>query len=174
MNSRRRHDLVLAIYPNARGFAFVLFEGPLSPVDWGIIEVRRKSKNAGCVRRIRAIFGRYTPDVLVLQDMSESGTHRANRVRRLNRAIEEFAVARHVPVVAYSRAQVRECFAESELATKQSIAELIAKRITAFERFLPPPRRIWMSEHARMGLFDAAALALTFFRIERSPSQQAA
>jgi hypothetical protein len=38
MISRRRYDLVLAIYPQTRGFAFVLFEGWLSPVDWGIHE----------------------------------------------------------------------------------------------------------------------------------------
>ena len=28
----------------------------------------------------------------------------------------------------------------------------------------PPPRKPWMSEDRRMGLFDAAALALVFFQ----------
>jgi hypothetical protein len=77
-------------------------------------------------------------------------------------------------VRAYPRAQVRACFAEFGLATKQSIAEIIGKRIPAFERLVPPPRKIWMSEHARMGLFDAAALALTFFQLEGRARQQAA
>jgi hypothetical protein len=39
-----------------------------------------------------------------------------------------------------------------------------AKHIPAFERHVPPPRKPWMSEDARMGLFDAAALALIFFQ----------
>ena len=49
-------------------------------------------------------------------------------------------------------------------ANKQVIAGLIAKHIPAFERHVPPPRKSWMSEDARMGLFDAAALALLFFQ----------
>ncbi len=36
MIPRKRYDLVLAIYPQSRGFAFVLCEGWLAPVDWGI------------------------------------------------------------------------------------------------------------------------------------------
>jgi hypothetical protein len=38
--------------------------------------------------------------------------------------------------------------------------------IPAFERYVPPPRKPWKSEDARMGIFDAAALALTFFKDE--------
>jgi hypothetical protein len=34
----------------------------------------------------------------------------------------------------------------------------------AFERYVPTPRKSWKSEDARMGLFDAVALALTFFQ----------
>jgi hypothetical protein len=55
-------------------------------------------------------------------------------------------------------------FASAGLANKQSLAEVIAKYIPAFERHVPPPRKPWMSEDARMGLFDAAALALVFFQ----------
>ncbi|MGY4282682.1 hypothetical protein ACVWXO_001902 [Bradyrhizobium sp. LM2.7] len=35
----------------------------------------------------------------------------------------------------------------------------IAKRIPALMLYLPPARKPWMSEDARMGVFDAAALA---------------
>jgi len=49
-------------------------------------------------------------------------------------------------------------------ADRRSLALVIAQHIPAFERYLPPPRKPWMSEDARMGLFDAAALALTFFQ----------
>jgi hypothetical protein len=40
---------------------------------------------------------------------------------------------------------------------------VIAKHIP-FEQHVPPPRKPWKSEDARMGLFDAAALALVFFQ----------
>ena len=162
---------MLAIYPNTRGFAFVVFEGPLAPVDWGVTEIRGTNKNKRCLRRIAMLFGQYEPDALVLQNMSEpdGGVHRARRIRNLNDAIVVLAETQGIPAFAYSRAQVRQCFGHLGPATKHSIAEAIAKHIPAFERFLPPVRKIWMSEDARMGLFDAVALVLTFFQAEGVP-----
>lgn len=166
--------LVLAVYPNTRGIAFTLFEGPLVPVDWGVMEVRAKDKNNGCLRRVSLLIERYGPDVLVLQDMRAPDTRRARRVIDLNRRIGSLARRYRMWRVAVSRAQVRECFCEVHKPTKQSIAEAIAKRIPAFKRFVPPPRKIWKSEDPRMGLFDAAALALTFFHMETNRRRKAA
>ena len=163
MITPRRHRLVLSIYLNSRGFAFAIFEGQMAPLDWGAVEIRGKDKRARVLLRIGALLSRYMPDVLVLQDMSEHGTRRTHRIRRLNEDIAEHAEAFCIPVVNYSRAQVRRCFQHLGAVTKDSIAAEVAKNIPAFERFLPPPRKIWKSEDARMGIFDAAALALTFF-----------
>jgi Holliday junction resolvasome RuvABC endonuclease subunit len=174
MKARRRYNLVLAVYPSARGFAFVLFEGPLSPVDWSVREVRGRHKNQRCLIGITAVLERYRPDALVLQNMSPTGTHRAHRLRELNGGIGELAEDRGIPVYAYSRAQVREAFEPFGLTNKHSIAEAIAKHIPAFDRYLPPPRKPWMSEDSRMGLFDAAALALTFFQNMAGGEQEAA
>jgi hypothetical protein len=85
MISRRRYDLVLAIYPQTRGFAFVLFEGWLAPVDWAVYEACGADKNARCLSRIASLLALHTPDVLVLQDMSDRGTRRARRIQELNR-----------------------------------------------------------------------------------------
>jgi hypothetical protein len=163
MRPAQHHKLVLSIYLSARGFAFVLFEGPLAPYDWGIHEVRGRSRNARCIRLVERVLERYEPDALVIQDTSASGTRRAPRIQKLNLAIGEIADAWGVPIYAYSRVHVRQCFAAPNFPTKQTIAEAIARHVPAFERYLPPPRKPWDSEHARMGLFDAAALALTFF-----------
>lgn len=164
MNGAHRHNLVLGIYPNTRGFAFALFEGALAPVDWGVVEIRGKSKNRACLRRIAVMFGRYEPDVLVLQDMSESGTRRTYRIRNLNEAIEILAGTQSIRVFSYSRAHVRQCFEHQGLTSKQFIAESIAKHIPMLAPLLPPLRKIWKSEHARMGIFDAVALVLTFYQ----------
>ena len=163
MSAPRKYNLVLAIYPNARGFAYVLFEGPLAPVDWAVVEVRGKLKNRQCIRRISQLFGTFTPDAVVLQDMGEAPFHRATRIRDLNGSIALLAETQSIPMFAYSRTQVRQRFAHLGSVSKQAIAEHIAKHIPAFERFLPPIRKIWKSEDARMGLFDAAAVGLTFF-----------
>jgi hypothetical protein len=166
MNRPRRYALVLSVYPSTRGFGFVLFEGPLAPFDWGVKEMRGRKKHGRCLAKIEAILNRYLPDILVLQDTSPSGTHRARRVTHLNAAIAELGEGRGIPVYAYTRKDVRQAFAYLGPVNKHIIAEVIAKHVPAFERYLPPPRKPWMSEDARMDLFDAAALGLVFFQRE--------
>ncbi|MGY4197817.1 hypothetical protein [Bradyrhizobium sp. USDA 4520] len=162
MTNDSRSSLVLSIYVNTRGFAFIVFEGRVSPFDWGIRETRGSRKGTGCLLRITRIIDRYAPDVLVVQDTSDQGTRRARWIRKLNGSIASLAKDRDIPIFAYSRDQVRDAFASCP--NKQQLAELIAKHIPAFEQYVPPPRKPWMSEDRRMGLFDAAALALVFFQ----------
>ncbi len=164
MIANTRHKLVLAIYLSSRGVAFVLFEGPLSPYDWGVHAVYGRRKNARCLRRIEKIFAAYEPDVLVTQDTTSNGTRRAHRIQKLSLSIGEAADARGIPTYVYSHRHVRQCFASQPLVNKQMIAEAIAKHIPAFKPYLPPQRKPWMGEPARMALFDAAALALTYFQ----------
>jgi hypothetical protein len=85
MITRRRYDLVLAIYPQSRGFAYALFESWLSPVDWGIHEARGPRKNAQILARINSLLELHMPDVVVLQNMSDRGTRRVPRIQELNR-----------------------------------------------------------------------------------------
>ena len=87
MTSPLRPSLITAIYLNSRGFGFALFEGPTAPLNWGTVEVRGKEKREKLLARVDAVFARYRPDVVVLQDMSERGTHRPHRIRRLNETI---------------------------------------------------------------------------------------
>jgi Holliday junction resolvasome RuvABC endonuclease subunit len=159
----RRYTLVLVIYCNTRGFAFVLFEAHLSPFDWGLCETRGPRKHQRCLARVKKILDRYQPDFLVVRDTSSKAT-RTSRIANLNAAIYEIAATRRIPVHAYSRDDVRDAFAYAGVMDKQSLAELIAKHIPAFERYVPAPRKPWMSEDPRMGLFDAVALGLVFYQ----------
>ena len=174
MRRRQRYNLVLSIYLDRRGFGFVLFEGPLAPIDWGTREARGEGRNQRCIIGITALLERYRPDALILQDTTSAGTRRSLRVQELNACIGELAEGYGIPTYAYARNQVREAFELSVGANKDLIAEAIAKHIPAFERYLPPRRKPWMAEHARMSLFDAAALALTFYQNRAGPDQDAA
>jgi hypothetical protein len=167
MISQRRYDLVLAIHLQSRGFAFVLFEGWFAPVDWGVHEARGANKNARSLTRIASLLTLHTPDVLVLQDTSGRGTLRAPRIQDLNRRIAELADQRGIRVRTYSRTQVLDYFAELGAVTKHRIAETIAKHIPALGLYVPPVRKPWMSESARMGIFDATALAWLFFHSKK-------
>ena len=172
MNDFRRYALIIAIYLNTRGFAFVIFESSLSPVDWGVKEARGLRKHARSLAKIVAILDQYQPDILVLQDTLPQGTSRARRIIRLNAAIAELARPRGMALYAYSRADVWDAFRDVGVSNKQDLARVVALHIPAFERYVPPPRKPWKSEDARMGIFDAAALALTFFNHEAGGNPQ--
>jgi len=164
MNKARQNLVTLAIYLNSRGFAFVLFEGMLLPYDWALFELRGQRRLARSRCKMAGLLDRYQPDVLVIQDTGPDGTRRRSRLVTMNAALESMARQHGIPVFRYSRAEVYDTFASTGFSNKQALAGVIAKHLPAFERFVPPPRKPWKSEAARMGLFDAAALALVFFR----------
>lgn len=162
--SKRRHTLVLAIYPHTRGLAFVVFEGPLSPYDWGLVEARGNDKNAVCMQRVRTLLEQYRPDALVVQKMGKSGTTRGARIQRLNQEILMLAAELKITSVAFSREEVHHTFNYLGALNKQVVAETLARHIPAFEQYLPPPRKLWRSEDPRLSLFEAAALVWKFFQ----------
>ncbi len=171
MKAASKHTLVLGIFPNTRGFAFALFEGPLAPVDWGIVRIREKQKNRRCIERISQLFGRSSPDILLLQDMDEPRAHRAARVRDLNEAISVLAETQGIHTLAYSRARVRRCLDAQGFRIRHQMAEAIGKHIPMLKRFVPPQRKLWMAEDPRMALFEAVGLVLTFYQSQAFPEQ---
>jgi len=163
-------ELVLAIFPSTKGFGYSVFEGPTSLVDWGVKVARGDRKNAQSLQRVRELVAFYRPDVLVLEDYDGRGSRRAKRIEQLIDAIAACAEKERVATASFSRAEVRDCFS---LTAKRQIAEAIARDFPELEPRLPPVRKIWMSEDARMNIFDAAALAMTFFHRKRQRKRAA-
>lgn len=170
MTHEKLQRFVLSIYPFSRGFAFVLFEGPEAPFDWGVKEIKEKHKNTKTLDEIRKIIDRYRPEVLVVEDTTGKDSRRTSRIRKLYRMLVHLAEAESVELHRCSKTEVRALFALVGAGTKYEIAKAIATQIPAFVHRLPRLRKIWMSEDPRQSLFDAAALGLTYFaRHIRSP-----
>jgi hypothetical protein len=163
MNHEHQPHYVLSVYPSSRGFAFVLFEGPESPYDWGIKEIRKKRKNDFSLKHIQKLVERYRPDGLVIEDYEEKGSKRSDRIRGLYKTIEHFATTEHIEVFRYSRSIIRDCFAHVGARTRYEIAQAIARQIPAFSHRLPKLRKIWMSEDPKQSLFDAIALGIVHY-----------
>ena len=156
-------DLILSVALTSRGFAFVLFEGPLAPFDWGISEIKGRGKDASVLNRIQTIMERYHPNTLVIERIS---AQRTSRIRARSLGLRHMAVASEMDICQYNRAAIRSCFAPTGASTKYEIAQVIAREIPAFSHRLPPLRKIWAGEDARQSLFDAAALGLTYYRAQ--------
>lgn len=165
MRWRHPREGVLALAPSARGVAYVYFESPLSPVDWGLVGTKGRGnrKNAECFEMIQRIIARLQPDVIVLHEYALPGVRRSQRVRRLQHMIATYAIAQVIEVRRYGRSDIKQAFVNFGAATRYEIAQVIAGQIDAFGHRLPPHRKLWMTEDPRMTLFEAAALGLTYF-----------
>lgn len=159
-----RPPRVLGVSPSSRGFGYAVFEGPGEVIDWGVQAIP-SNERARRIARIEALIDWYAPDVIVVENCTGQGSRRGVKTRRQIEALVRIAQKRRIKAKSYSRAVIRQCFARFNARGKDAIARVIAHEFPEMEPRLPPPRRPWMSEDTRMGMFDAAALALTHFYI---------
>lgn len=158
---RKEQELLLALFPATKGVGFAVFEGSEMLVDWGVIYARGERKNAQCLRRIRDQIAFYRPEIMVIGGRTRS--RRAKRIGKLIDAISDVALKESIATSFLSRVDVQDCFLHRRVRSKREIAETIARDFPELAPRLPPLRRIWMSEDARMSIFDAVALGVTFF-----------
>jgi len=157
---------VLAIDPTTKGFAYALLEGPSLLIDWGLTQVEGR-KHSNCLLRLEKLIERYAPDVLVLEDYRGAGSRRCTRIKRLIRSAAILARRDQLQTKQFSRGRVRRFFSPTAVPTKQAIATAVAERFPELAPRLPRIRKPWMSEDERMSIFDAVALAVTYFETRR-------
>ena len=163
MNHSHRSETVLAVYPTTYGFGYVLMQSALSPTDWGTPRVRGSQKNRKCLEKISALIDSHQPDTLVLEDATAPGAGKSKRIQNLCKAIAHLADSQGVDVHVYPRSRVNGFFKSFGARTRHEIAIVIAKQISALERFLPSRRQRWQNEAPHLSIFNAAALAMTYF-----------
>lgn len=164
---RASSERVLALYPITRGFAYVLFEGQGALHDWGIRHVGKYEKNARCLEGIEKLILAFDPHTIVIEDVDDAGSRRSARIHRLYRDLEALAAKRRVALLCYPWPVVFRVFDETKAKTRHDLALAITKMHPPLARRLPPKRKIWLPTDPRQALFDAAALAITHYVLER-------
>jgi hypothetical protein len=160
---KTKYFRILALSPSTTGFGFVVLEGTDTLADWGAKTVR-KNKNEWCISQADKLIRKYEPNIVVLYDHA-SNPRRSERIRALNGGFIDLAKTHKLKKKLFSQDKVNDTFFPQGGATKYKIAKLIAERVPEeLAHELPPKRRSWNSEKARMDIFDAFALAVTFRR----------
>lgn len=153
---------VLAVYPNSRGFGFVVFEDPKSIVEWGLPQVRPPDQSE-ILALVNSLLDRHQPDVLVIESTDDPECRRKDRVRSLLKAVARLGARSRIPVQTVFKEAIGRAFAHADADTKHKIATVIASQYPELAPRLPPKRDPWDSEDERMSLFSAAALAIAFY-----------
>lgn len=157
---------VLAIDPYSRGFGFVVMEGKDEVIDWGlkIWRLEAGDRNAWCLKHAGRLIDLYQPGVIVLENTQGKSSRRGLRVQALIKAMLAVALEHKIRIRKFAPSDIRSAFASVGTPTKHQIALEIARRLPELAVRTPRNRKPWMSEDARMSIFDAAALALAYFR----------
>lgn len=161
--SAKSCNRVLAIDPSKRGFGFAVLEEPEELIDWGLRGARQE-KNTDCLRQIITLIEKYCPDVIVIEDWQSKDSLRRARIRDLLEDTVKLALSKKLTLRKISRSAIRKAFSQYNASNKWQIAVEIGKRFPELAVCVPPTRKPWMTEDARMRVFGAVALVLASFQ----------
>lgn len=165
---------VLAIDPSSRGLGFAVLEDPCRLIDWGVKRLRSSNPRAARIAAAVQLLRWYEPDHLMIEDHRARGARRRPRIRHVLDDLAELADRRGLTCVRVAWTTARRTCGGSPSATREQIAAALATMFPELARCLPPHRKPWMSEDARLSLFDAVVLAVTSpLRRERRRRAQA-
>ncbi|NKE66869.1 hypothetical protein RAMLITH_13650 [Ramlibacter sp. RBP-2] len=150
----------------------MLFDSPRGLQDWGRRDTGKDVTGAKAADGIKELMLRHRPDVVVICDPDDRRGPGAMRVKRIHKAIAKPVSDVGAKLAIVSRRDVRIAFAQFGAINKQDIADAIGRRIEALSIRVPPPRKKWEGEDKRMGLFDAASRALTYYQMEEQAPEE--
>ena len=172
-NRNSINNRVLSIAPNKRGFGFAFMRDAETLLNWGTKSTGKGDKNANSLSKMEELISRFQLEALVLPDVSEKGSRRNKRIRRLVRQTATFARRRGLKVKMIGLDSLRLSIFGDGSGNKYARALKISSRFPdELADFLPPERLTGDDEDHRMPIFDAVALALAYFKCKRSRQLQ--
>jgi Holliday junction resolvasome RuvABC endonuclease subunit len=156
--------VILALYPNSRGFGYACIELAEKKqgqkiLASGIMNVRPVG-NERTLKHIRKFAEYFKPELVILRDYRKA-TNRGKRIRELITSIVALAQEYRLPVYRYTREQIRHSFEQYGAKTKYEISQKILEGFPELASRAPRIRKVWEEEDYRMGAFDALALVAT-------------
>jgi hypothetical protein len=158
MNQMSERFRILAVSLSSRGFGYAVMEGNDRLIYFGK-KIFTGEKNAKSLTQIDKLIIRSQPNVLALHDVKAEGTRRDPRIKALHRRVVALGKKHKIKVVKISGIELRTALLGNPKGTKHEMAELLAKQFPdELASRLPPKRRFYDSEDARMDIFDAGGL----------------
>jgi hypothetical protein len=149
------HRSIVAVHPAGNSLTYVFFEdGRLT--DWQTIE---KNGEGDLLAILDHVLDGCAADILVLEDPDALGCKRRPELRLLLKRMAKHARGRGFLVRQVSATEVRLAWRAKGRGNKQAVAAALAEQFPELRHLVPPPRRNFMSEDARVHVFAAASLA---------------
>lgn len=152
---------VLAISPMSVGFGYALFDHPQHLMDWGL-SVIRVHKVARALKRLDILIAMYRPNAIVVI-MPDHTDHKVTVANKLTTAFSKRAAVGMIPYKRYKQRDVQTFFSTFDALTKHEVAETLINWLPQLASHHPQRRALGDSQDMKINVFDAAAVALTFY-----------
>jgi len=152
----------IAVHVRPRSIGFVVVENAIV-IDSGTRFCDQTQFDDCLGNRFDRLLQMYKPFSVIVKGSRSVGA--GPRRRTVISAIKRGAVRRSVPLISVKPTQVQKYFLRYDARTKYQIAETIGKRMPELAWKLPHKRKPWESEHHRMSIFDAAAVAMAYLQL---------
>lgn len=158
--------ILLAIYPNTKGFGFACLEveTPQNLIDSGVFNVRPLN-NARLLKQVKFYIGFHEPEIILLRD-TDNTTNTNERLKAFSDELELYAAEKKLVVHRYSKEQIRAVFEIFGATTKTEIARKICTWFADLRPRMPKERKPWLEEDYNLGVFNAVSLAVTHHYLE--------
>ncbi|MEM1141419.1 MAG: hypothetical protein AAGI88_02445 [Pseudomonadota bacterium] len=161
MESKEDHATVLAVTVDKHGIGYAIFEDPDTPIDWGTKQPRLNRRSL-TERSVEALISFYEPDVLVLQQVEQIKSRK--RANELIATLASLGNLKGIAVVHYDWEEVEDTFdILGGVRKKFAIAKKISEWRPELKARQPKYRQPWDTKAFAMGMFEAFALAITYY-----------
>jgi hypothetical protein len=160
------NNTILALYPNAMGVCYSVFDSPKDLVDYGIGYVRPVNSKKS-ILKVQEYLEFYKPDIVLVRELTKPNSKNNKRNKKLIDLICKKAKEQGLEVHHYNRSQIKDVFKEFKAISKYQISKKIMEWFPELEILELPIRKRWMSENHNTGVFDAISLAVCYFYLKQ-------
>jgi GTPase len=159
---------ILAFDVRRSRFGYALFEGPKRLLDWGASAIAPGSADSVAIatvrKRIAFLLKIGLPTVVVVKQPRRNSRNDASTRASIVKAILREAAACQIPVRFIDREEIQQAFRIFRGSTKDEIAATLVDIFPELLARLPPPRKVWQTEHHAMIVFDAIATGFAYWQ----------
>jgi hypothetical protein len=139
---------------------YAAFQGPERLLDFGVTNFRTAESG---VLRFLALLELLRPTLIVIRKITPESRRNCTATKNLVQSVKRECRLRSIQIVFISEARLHRQFRRRGTPNKQSDAALLASQFPELDWRVPPPRKTWQHEHRNMPVFDAVAVALSYF-----------
>ncbi|MEM7206500.1 MAG: hypothetical protein AAF434_01625 [Pseudomonadota bacterium] len=162
MDSQEHDVITLSIHFSAYGFGYAIFENVTKPIDWRLVRLKYPKKRMA-LDRVRELIEFYQPSFVLIDTPKSKRRPKSRQVKQLIKEIECLATTYNIPTLCFSPGDIERVFGAFGAHTKYERAKQIAQWLPSVSPRLPKARQWWIREDYRLGIFEAIALAITFY-----------